>query len=214
MDRWVCLRCYESNDADQVTCTRCGLARGASPSQADPADPGAAMAFPTTPVKKPSLLWGLIRRFGFIAVIAVVAGVGWWFSAGRGDSGEITRSGNMDITELRAGDCFDLQDPNDEVVEEVNAKVCTEAHEYEVVHVVDMPGGAYPTADAMDTFAYDNCVPAFGTYVGVSYQESVYEMTPVTPTEDGWGQGDHTIQCVAYDPNNTELTASVQGANR
>jgi hypothetical protein len=217
MGRWVCLRCYESNDAALVSCAKCGLARGAAPTQAgptDPADPGAAMAFPTTPAEKPNVLWGLVRRFGWVAVVAVVALVGWWFSAGRGEGGEITRSGNLNVTELRAGDCFDLQDPDAEVIEQVDAKVCTEPHHYEMVYVVDMPDGAYPTVDAMDQFAFEQCIPAFGSYVGVSYEESLYELTYVTPTEDGWNDGDHAIQCVAYHPENLELTATLRGANQ
>jgi hypothetical protein len=95
MGRWVCLRCYESNDAALVSCAKCGLARGATPAQGDdanPADPGAAMAFPTTPAKEPNVLWGLVRRFGWVAVVVVVAAVGWWFSAGRSEGGEINRT--------------------------------------------------------------------------------------------------------------------------
>jgi hypothetical protein len=82
------------------------------------------------------------------------------------------------------------------------------------VYVVDMPDGAYPTEDAMDQFAFEQCIPAFGSYVGVSYEESVYELTYVTPTEDGWNDGDHAIQCVAYHPENLELTATLRGANQ
>ena len=217
MGRWVCLRCYESNEADEVSCTRCGLARGAAPTQAaatDPVNAGAPAAIPATPTKQPSTLWGLVRRFGWVAVVAIVAVGGWWFSAGRGEGGEITRSGKMNVTELRAGDCFDLQDPNADVIDEVDAKVCSEPHHYEMVYVVDMPDGPYPTADAMDEFAYDQCIPAFGSYVGTSYEESVYELTYVTPVEDGWKQGDHAIQCVAYHPDKLELTTSLRGANQ
>jgi hypothetical protein len=217
MGRWVCLRCYESNDAALVSCAKCGLARGATPAQGDdanPADPGAAMAFPTTPAKEPNVLWGLVRRFGWVAVVVVVAAVGWWFSAGRSEGGEINRSGNLDVTELRTGDCFDLQDPDAEIIEQVDAKVCTEPHHFEMVYVADMPDGDYPSEDAMDQFAYEQCLPAFGSYVGVSYEESLYELTYVTPTEDGWGNGDHAIQCVAYHPDNEALTMSLRGVSQ
>jgi len=217
MGRWVCLRCYESNDAATVSCAQCGLARGTTPEQADPADPAdpaAAAAFPAAPTAEPSVLGGLVRRFGWIAVVAVVAGVGWWFSAGRDDSGEINRSGNMAITDLRAGDCFDLKDPDEELIEEVEAKVCTEPHEYEMIFVGDMPSGPYPSLDQMDDFALANCIPAFEAYIGFSWEDSRYYMTHVTPTEDGWNDGDHAIQCAAYDPDNAELTASLRGANQ
>jgi len=217
MGRWVCLRCYESNDAALVSCAKCGLARGTTPTAPEPgaADPGAPFGLPAAqPTQQPSVLWGLVRRFAWVPIVIVVALVGFWFSAGRDDSGEISRSGNMAITELRAGDCFDLKDPDEEVIEEVDAKVCTEPHEYEMVFVVDMPSATYPRADEMDQFAYAQCIPAFGAYVGLSYQESRYELTYVTPTEDGWNAGDHAVQCSAYDPGNSELTASLRGTSQ
>jgi hypothetical protein len=210
MGRWVCLRCYESNDAALVSCAKCGLTRGEAP---DAADPATAQALPQQPAHG-SALGGLVRRFGWVAVVAVVAGVGWWFSAGRGDTGEITRSGSMSVTDLRTGDCFDLKDPEAEFIEEVDAKVCTEPHEYEMIFVGDMPSGGYPSLDQMDEFALANCIPAFEAYVGLSFDDSRYYLTHVTPTEDGWNDGDHAIQCAAYDPDNQELTATVRGANQ
>jgi hypothetical protein len=217
MGRWVCLRCYESNDAALVSCAKCGLARGTTPAAPEPGatDPGAQFGFPAAqPTQQPSMLGGLLRRFAWVPIVIVVALVGWWFSAGRDDTGAISRSGNMPIAEVRVGDCFDLKDPNADVIEEVDAKVCSEPHEYEMIFVGDMPGDAYPSVDAMDQFAYEACIPAFGSYVGLSYEQSRYDLTYVTPTEDSWNEGDHAVQCAAYDPDNTELTASLRGANQ
>jgi hypothetical protein len=217
MGRWVCLRCYESNDAALVSCAKCGLARGTTPAAPEPgaADPGAPFGFPAAqPALQPSMLGRLLRRFAWVPIVIVVALVGWWFSAGRDDTGAITRSGNMPIAEVRVGDCFDLKDPNADVIEEVDAKVCSEPHEYEMIFVGDMPGDTYPSVDAMDQFAYEACIPAFGSYVGLSYEQSRYDLTYVTPTEDSWNEGDHAVQCAAYDPANTELTASLRGANQ
>jgi Septum formation len=217
MGRWVCLRCYESNDAALVSCAKCGLARGTTPAAPEPgaADPGAPFGFPAAqPTQEPSMLGGLLRRFAWVPIVIVVALVGFWFSAGRDDSGAISRSGTMPIADVRVGDCFDLKDPNEEVIEEVDAKVCSEPHEYEMVFVGDMPSGAYPSEQAMDDFAYTSCLPAFGSYIGLAYERSRYELTYVTPTEDSWNEGDHAVQCAAYDPTNTELTASLRGANQ
>ena len=35
-----------------------------------------------------------------------------------------------------------------------------------------------------------------------------------TPSEGGWNDGDHSVQCAMRDPNNAELTESLQGAAR
>jgi hypothetical protein len=212
MGRWVCLRCYESNDAALVSCAKCGLARGATP---DAVEAGATSGFPVAqPTQAPNVLGGLVRRFGWLAVVAVIAGVGWYFSAGRGEGGEITRSGDLDITELRAGDCFDLQDRQEQVIEEVDAKVCSEPHQFEMMFVGNMPDGGFPADDVMTDYTLANCLPAFETYVGVPYEESRYDLFQFAPTEDGWNNGDHAMQCALFDTVDDELTMSLRGANR
>jgi hypothetical protein len=35
-----------------------------------------------------------------------------------------------------------------------------------------------------------------------------------SPIQDGWNQGDRGIQRTVYDPNDSQLTASLKGANR
>jgi hypothetical protein len=217
MGRWVCLRCYESNDAALVSCAKCGLARGTTPAAPEPGatDPGAAFGFPAAqPAERPSALWGLLRRFAWVPVLIVVALVGFWFSAGRGEGGAITRSGNMAITDLRAGDCFDLQDREAQEVDQVNAKVCGEPHQFEMMFVGDMPDGAFPSEAAMTDYTLANCLPAFEAYVGLSYEESQYDIFQFAPTEDGWNGGDHAMQCALYHPLDDELTESLRGSAR
>ena len=217
MGRWVCLRCYESNDAALVSCAKCGLARGTTPAAPEPgaADPGAPFGYPAAqPSQQPSMLGGLLRRFAWVPIVIVVALVGLWFSAGRDDSGAISRSGNLAITDLRVGDCFDLQDRQAEEVDEVNAKVCSEPHQFEMMFVGAMPDGAYPDDAAIGDYLVANCLPAFETYVGLGYDFSEYDFLPFTPTEDGWNDGGRAIHCALYDPIDDELTASLRGAAR
>ena len=40
--RWVCPRCFESNEADADRCAKCDLERGADPAAATAAAPGTA----------------------------------------------------------------------------------------------------------------------------------------------------------------------------
>ena len=39
------------------------------------------------------------------------------------------------------------------------------------------------------------CYSSFEDYVGKSYDESQYEASTLTPTENSWAQGDRTITC-------------------
>lgn len=208
--RWVCRRCFASNEADAAACAQCGLERGAARAEGDQQQWSAAA--PQAPARP---MWlQLALRFWWIGLIVVVAAVGWYFSARRDEGGQITSAGDLQVTDLRVGDCFDLKDPDAQEIDAVEAKPCTQPHEYELYYAADMPDGDYPSQDAIDTWIFQNCVPEFAAYVGRDYQESELNLLPVTPTEGGWDDGDHAVQCVAYDPDNTELTESLRNAAR
>ena len=229
--RWVCRRCFASNEPSATTCENCGLERGADPKQAAPLSgtdavsagagyAGAGQPQPpqqqwTPPQPEPrTSWWRYLLRFGWIGVVVVVLAVGWYFSARRDDSGQITDGGSLQVTDLRIGDCFTLRDPEAAEVDEVDAKPCTETHEYELFHVGDVAGSEYPSDAAFATFLTEQCIPAFNSYVGLEYDFSVLDFIYFTPTGEGWDDGDHSVQCAAFDPNNAQLTASVRNAAR
>jgi hypothetical protein len=230
--RWVCRRCFSSNEAGATTCEQCGLARGADPSQAPQASeeaqhsersplPGAGYAGAgqpdqwTPPQAKPRPNWlQLALRFAWIPVVLIVVAAGWYFSARRDDSGQITNVGDMQVEDLRVGDCFDLKDPEATEVAEVEAKPCTTPHEYELFHLADMPDGAFPSDEAVTAFAETECVPAFNAYVGMDYQDSALYFSWFAPSTETWDDGDRAVQCATYDPENAELTSSVRNAAR
>jgi hypothetical protein len=156
----------------------------------------------------------LVGRFWFIGLIVIVAGVGWYLSAKRDDSGQISNSGSLQVADLRAGDCFSLKEEDAQEVGEVDAKRCDETHKYEMFHVADMPDGEYPSDSHMEGFAGQECFPAFAAYVGLAYEDSVLAFIYFTPTGDAWDDGDHSVQCAVYDPGDEQLTASVRDAAR
>lgn len=147
---------------------------------------------------------------GLIAVATAVGG--WYFSAGRGTSGEIDRAGEMSATELRVGDCFDLKDPDAEELSDVNARPCASEHEYEIVYLVTLPSGAYPADSVFDAYLESHCVPSFATYIGKPYQDSALAMSWLAPTEASWDEGDRILQCVVWSPNQSRLTSSLKGS--
>ena len=225
--RWVCRRCFASNEPSATTCEQCGLERGADPNQAAPSGTDAVSAGAgyagagqpqqqwTPPQPQPrTSWWQYVLRFGWIGVVVVVLAVGWYFSARRDDSGQITDGGTLQVTDLRIGDCFALPDPDAAEVDEVDAKPCTETHQYELFHVGDVAGSEYPSDAAIEAFLTEECIPSFNTYVGMEYDISVLDFIYFTPTTEGWDDGDHSVQCAAFDPNNAQLTSSVRNAAR
>jgi hypothetical protein len=161
-------------------------------------------------------IWRRIpAQFIIVGVILLVGAIGGLvFNASRSDTGEIIKSGNLTAKDLRAGDCFDLKDPEAEEVDEVTALPCTDEHEYEMFFVGNMAGSDFPAEDAVTTFLTDNCLPAFTTFVGLAYEDSELDIFWLSPTTESWQLGDHSIQCAVYHPRIHRLTESLQGSAR
>ena len=209
-DRWVCKRCFADNDEGNSACQRCGLIRGAESTPTDQAtwtagDGGAA----TTP--DPG--WRRWIRFWWIPTLAIFLVGGYLLSARRDDGGSITAGGTLSIEDVRVGDCFDSEE-SDEIAS-VDARRCDEPHEYEMFHVATWTGSrAYPTEDAMIGFVLDECVPAFGVYVGETYEASGLDFMHTYPISEGWDAGDREFQCALFDPADAQLTESLRGSAR
>ncbi len=212
-ERWVCRRCFSSNDGSATACANCGQMRdaGASPDAADgwtggaPAQPagGQGRQFP----------WRLVI-YGVIALVVIGGSV--LFAARRGDSGEIVDAGNLSVFDLQEGDCFDAGLSSSQVTEisEVHALPCAEPHVYEMFSVADYPAGESPSAADEDYTAWerDNCLGQFEAYVGLDYDSSMYYISALIPTDSSWAQGDRTLMCFLHTDGESALTGSAHGA--
>jgi Septum formation len=220
--RWVCPRCFESNEADADRCAKCGLERGTDPvsgpapapgaqptapgtegAQSLPAAPGSGYGAPAPQSGRPGWLQ-LVLRFWWVGLLVIGGGIAAFNYLG----------GSRPVTDMSVGDCFDLPDPESDSISDVTQRECTEPHQYEMYFVGDLPDGQYPSDSDVDLWLEANCLPAFTEYVGIDYQSSVLVALPITPTEDGWNDGDHSVQCAIRDPNNAELTESLEDAAR
>lgn len=231
-DRWVCRQCFADNEGDATHCARCGLARfaGVGPaagtaatdptapgdpsSPVDPSSPGGTPMPQWTPPPAPSKpLWQRLIGFWWVGLIVAVVIGGILFNARRDDSGRITDGGTMQVNDLRVGDCFNTDGSDN--IGDVDAVPCAEPHVYELFHVFTMTDtGSFPT-DAQFTSETDAaCRPAFAEYVGLAYDDSAIYVNTLTPTEDGWNNGDHTVQCVLHEEDESKITGSQRGANR
>jgi hypothetical protein len=188
-------------------------AAGAPPGPQPPFDPGAWGG--AASAAKP--LWRRIP-IGWVIVAVLVFGGGIAnaiFNANRTPDGEINKGGDLSATELRVGDCFDLKDPAAETIGDVSALPCTEPHKYEVFFVGSMPTTQrdYPSEDELDSYVERYCNPTFYLYVGRIYAESELDIFTLSPTNEGWGEGDRSVWCSVH-LGDDRLSASVKGSKR
>ena len=220
--RWVCPRCFESNEADADRCAKCGLERGADPAAATvaspgnqpsapgtegaqpaPAAPGSGYGTPAPQSGRPGWLH-LVLRFWWVGLLVIGGGIAAFNYLG----------GSRSVTDMGVGDCFNVADPNSQFVDDVTLLECTEPHQFEMFFVGDLPDGPFPSGDEVTVWLQANCFPAFADYVGIESQNSQLDLLPITPTEDGWNEGDHSVQCALTDLESPELTGSMKDAAR
>lgn len=206
MDRWVCKRCFASNEGDASVCASCGLERGVVP-------PPSEVRLPVSAQARPRAWWRPLLRYWWIAGLVVVGGVGYLTQAHRDSSGAIQTGGKVQISDLRIGDCYDA--PGQGEVSEVTGRPCTQSHEYELIAKVDdTQDTTYPTETQFQDFVGQACLPMFEAWVGISFDQSALQIAWVEPSSDGWSRGDRTVFCSAYDPANSKLTSSLKNARR
>jgi len=179
-----------------------------------PAESSPALSPSPVAAPRANLLVGILRRFGWLIVVAVIGIGGAIFAAHRDSSGNITQGGSLQISSLQVGDCFNPKDIHATQAEEVDAKRCDETHQFEMMAIAAMPAGRYPTEADFESFVQATCVPAFADYVGIAYDASKLDVYWYFPLQDGWDAGDRTIQCAVYDPLDSSLVGSLRGAAR
>ena len=209
-DRWVCKACWTPNEEAWGTCLRCRTPRGAEGS----ALPGAST---TAADGKAPRRWRVSpMQFAGVGVLAVFGIVGALTAASRDESGAIVEEGTLHITDVRVGDCFDLNEgPDIEEVGDIRAIPCDEPHSYEAYFTTDLAAGDFPSQSVLDAEAEAACLPSFETYVGRDYQTSELYVTTFEPTPEGWNLNDRSLLCTVSTENTaTPLTGSVRASGR
>ena len=116
-------------------------------------------------------------------------------------------------TELQVGDCFSFNNNDSSTqVSDVEVVDCSAPHLYEVYSNYQIPQSTFPDENTMKSEQYTACHDTFETYVGIPYDQSQYDATTLTPTENSWAQGDHAITCFLMSKDGSQLTGSLKGA--
>lgn len=117
------------------------------------------------------------------------------------------------VLKLDVGTCFD--DPSSfEQVLDVPVIDCDKPHDNEVIANQNLSGSDFPGSSQIENRANQICYDSFADYVGISYEESIYDIGWLSPTEETWAVGDREVICFAYDIELTKVTGSINGIGR
>lgn len=164
----------------------------------------------------------MASRRGVIGTIAglglVGAGVAGLGAAGednttRDSNGMVVEGGELGAFRIRVGDCLLGVTPGQ--FEAAPAVPCAEPHIYEVIGAFNVnadQGAPFPGQAALDRES-EACIAGFSGYVGISYYDSVLELSSITPTEGSWQElDDREILCIVSAPGQKLFSGTVRGA--
>lgn len=123
---------------------------------------------------------------------------------------------DQDVFDMAVGDCiediesiFGGADSVDQVTK-VGVIDCGQPHNAEVYHAEDLPDGDFPGMTELTAQSEQICLDNFEAFAGEPYLQSDLEVTYFHPTEQSWGYGDRTVNCMIVSAEPT--TGSAAGA--
>ena len=121
-------------------------------------------------------------------------------------------AGCSNVFTLAVGDCFNGDYEGG--VRAVTFVDCAEPHESEVYASIMMDDGDFPGKDAVLAQADTDCHAEYGSFVGLSWEESVLNFGILFPSAESWALSDREILCIIYDPARTLTSGSLAGVAR
>jgi Septum formation len=133
---------------------------------------------------------------------------------------------NLLVTQLRDGDCLtganlnlNLNTPWPKLAQAVP---CSQSHTAEVFYANNnfwSNSGSYPGDTTVQKDATAACDSAFQSYVGISYEQSMYSWADIVTNAASWTTGSRGLHCVAYyktsqHPGGETIQGSIKGTAR
>lgn len=116
-----------------------------------------------------------------------------------------------DVFSIGVGTCFDDENLEEEEISSVPVRECNEPHDNEIYFAFDLPDGEFPTTDE---HMYARCEAEFANFIGVKYDDSIYDYDIMSPTEYSWEEGDREVLCLVFDAEFEKLDKSLKGAKK
>lgn len=163
-----------------------------------------------------------IKNYVSVAIVAGLLVGGYaiyemFLGAERDEGGVIIDAGNIDVFDMRVGDCFgssiDQLGEGDAEVSSVAGVPCSEPHESEVYASFDAGFSSFPGEESLSDSASEECLARFEAFVELPYEDSILDITYMYPTEESWtGAGDRQVSCSVYHMLGEDLIGTARGS--
>lgn len=115
------------------------------------------------------------------------------------------------VSETPPGPCYDL-DSEDGLLTGWTEVSCSGPRQVEVSFAGSFDEGPYPGDLYLTDVATETCLGAFERYVGVSPEQSAYDVDWLLPTEAMWVNGARQGICLIVTNDGSALTGTVKGS--
>ena len=138
-----------------------------------------------------------------VLIIIIGAVVSQCTSADRNSSGEISKSGDLNVSETRTGDCFiDFPEVTLELtnISSVKAVPCTEPHSWQVFHKSSLLPGEYSESSVIEASnqvcdsALNDLITSLSDLQLNEYRTA--DINIIQPTEKSWANGNRAVDCL------------------
>ena len=154
------------------------------------------------------------RILGLIIFVIIAAIFTNCTSASRDSSGKITESGDLQVTEMRVGDCFiDIPNVTEEIAEIASVKAipCNEPHSWQVFHKssISLDGYSVAAITAESSQICDYAIEALISTLNDS-QFNEYRNADINiaqPTSTSFAKGDRAATCLIGSDSQTYYTS-------
>ena len=203
-------------------CQHCGTrlteAEVPTPSDSPPATTPPAPTPPQivvqqAPAKRKGCRSGCLIIGGItLMVLAAGAFLGWRFVNDEVLPGiQETADQFSTFSEIPPGPCYDLE-TEDGLLTGWTEVSCNGPRQVEVTFAASFNEGPYPGDLYLTEAAADTCPAAFERYVGVSPEQSPYDVDWLLPTEAMWADGTRQGICLVVTNDGSALTGTVKGS--
>jgi hypothetical protein len=156
----------------------------------------------------------LVSVFILLALIAGGGFIGWRiFNDNVLPAINEATAGLQPATESPPGPCYDL-DTEGGFLTGFTEVSCGGSRQVEVSFAAPFNEGPFPGDEYLASQAVESCTSAFESYVGVSAEQSQYDVDWLVPTEETWAEGNRDGICLVVSRDGSALSGTIKDSGR